>query len=587
MIAGCPTNSDSVRDSATKAPVRAQYGEIVFCDRMGAVWTDAGCPGSARSVWGDVEGNRALIVLRGGKQALWYDSGNLESVEMGRKPAWVNTALGVAYAIGDSKEGDDDVVLKRDLPQGEWEQVYSLTDEGYTNGNIQRIVGQSVTGQMWLVGKAQITLNYPPNAPPVTAQMYYYSVDGTSNSFSLVSTFKPHELGIWFAVINAVTNTGRLLTVDENSHLFALGPEGGIFPIESTPDDCEVQIIADVSDPQVVWVYLHPRLGGKGTGREGRRVDEGYLSAYRMGEEPVWSMRIDTANSRILASDSADRVGAKEQESSMLASMKVGTVNFRAIAGDWTNRRALLADPSSGVALVDFEQNEFNWLMRNNGEVPLFLLPGGQTWALLDEGIVRLSVDELIALKPKLAASEVLNRDDIEQVKPVAEALGWGWPDTQISPLLTYTGRMTFFDAGGMDASLAEFDWDAENRRVSRLLVAREPTTDDQLLFVMNSENLTAYLSETLLPVLGWPDVECAMDQRTQDEDELQITITLAPGERPIGKFQLWITTSATLLILDDSGSNRAEQPPVETLAEDEEPAESKATESSSEESSE
>jgi len=552
MIAGCPTDSDSARDTTTKIPVRAQYGGIVSCDPMGDVWADAGCPASARSIWSNIEGSRALIMLRGGTSALWYDSGNLESVELGRKPAWVNAALGVAYAIGDSEEGKDDLVLKRSLPQGEWEQVFSCEDAYWDGLQIRSITGHPASSMVSLLVSGMPEYK-PLDIDPATLEgdarqllEEYRSLPPTSSKYPEIKTgqltgddeFKTESFNVSGS---DDTSDIHIAVLADGTHLTGWGNE--ILELTyAIQENKDYQLVADVTDAQVFWVYIKPSQSGKGTGRDAP------------GSQPGGLFAINT-------------------DCELLGKMPVGTLEFNTLACDWANRRALLADPAYGVALADFEQYEFSWLMRNNGEVPLFLLPGGQTWALLDKGIVRLGVDELIALKPKLAASEVLNRDDIELIKPVAEALGWGWPDTQISPLLTYTDRMTFFDAGGMDASLAEFDWDAGDERVSRLLIAREPTGSDLNLLAMDNRGLATYLNKTLLPLLGWPGVECDISQRAQDEDERQVTAALTPDEQSTGEFQLWITTGAMLMTLGDGGNILTEEPPVETLAEDEEPA--------------
>jgi hypothetical protein len=519
---------------------------------MGEVWTDAGCPGSARNIWSDIEGNRALIMLSGGKQALWYDNGHLEHVELGRKPAWVNTALGVAYAIGDSEEGKDDLVLKRDLPQGEWEQVLSCEDVYWDGLQIRTIIGNPASSVVSLLASGMHE-HKPMDIDPATLEgdarlllEEYRSLPPTSSKYPEIKTgqltgddeFKTESFNLSGS---DDTSDIHIAVLADGSQLTGWGNE--IRELTYTiQEDKDYQLISDVSDAQVCWIYIKPSLSGTGTGRTGTEIQTGGLFA------------INT-------------------EGELLGKILTGAVEFRSIAGDWANRRALLADPAYGVALADFELNEFSWLMRNNGDVPLFLLPGGQTWVLLDEGIVRLSVDELIALKPKLAASEVLNRDDVEHVKPVAEVLGWSWPDTQISPLLSYTERMTFFDAGGMDASLAEFDWDAGNKRVSRLLVAREPTDSDLDLLDMDNRTLAKYLNKTLLPQLGWTGAKCNISKRAQNENEQQVTAALTSDEQPPGEFQLWITTGATLMTLDDGRSILAKQPPVEALAEDEEPA--------------
>lgn len=521
FVAGCPVGQhyDRRRAPSTGARPQSLVETLARYDQLGDAWQQLSGPRSVHDVYATMDGERALIRLRGwGGPALWYDQGAFAPALLGNEPTFIDPAQGLMYKIEQRPEEKTDQLKGYLLPRRELTVTHDIPA-----GRLLSLAPQPAEQCAWFAIRRPAV-----EERAASIEIGWFDADQLFGvSLNLEQNLVPPEV----ARLAPLSSGGAV--VEAGGAIYLVDRDGTQGRLNYTlPPDRDSLLAADGSDARVFWVHLAPLA------------------------EPILTSPADDGNPKqAIGERLPGELIAVDLEGSELARLPTGAGAFSSIAGDWAERRALLAQKDTGVAVADFEQRQLSWLLRQDAATPAYLLPGGQVWAFADDRIVAVSAAELLELAPKLTAGEMLNRDQAERLKPVTEALGWKWGETQVSPLTGGEGELTFLNTGDLSASLAEFVWDIENQRVKRLHLARTPSATDLELLTLAGPEGSAPPGKHLLTALGWPDAEWLADESFSAADELRALYELRPGERPPGTYALWITAAATFMQLDSEGT--------------------------------
>ena len=542
-----------------------RFQNVASAGQLGAPWLAAGGADGVQALYTSRSGAGALIVLAGDSvPALWVGSASASealSLQLEHSPLYADVDQHLAYAVLPASGAAAPQLVKRDVAvaDAQWQTVLTAQAPVWECDQITMVTAHPASGYIWLAGRIDGVATGEPAAPTDTQEPTqpappdeqaapaepqpgeqenteqqpqseekpedYGSVtlcrlDAQGMPAALEQTLPVRDLD---SVELAPLADGRaLLRVDDVIYYADPDAADQLVKIHKDEDPLEFHIFADLDEPDVAWVYYPPQAESAGTNRPDEASSPGYAVA------------IDTSGSE-------------------LSRMVVGDVPFSQFAGEWRKRRCFLAASSSGVALADLGKQQLTWLLRQGGEVPLYVLPAArQLWAAVPDGIVGIGLDGLVALAPSLNASQALSAEQIAEVKPAAEALGWDWDATQLSPLMAQTGRLTLFDTADETASFAEFDWSLSAHHASRLLIARAPTEAD-LAFLEQAASPVEQYCTSVLTALGWGQAERDSTRGTQSQSELQLIYRLAPELGPPlspGEFTLWITDQAVTMSL-------------------------------------
>ncbi|GEM_PF-2464690 len=521
LAAGCTIQPAGKRTQSAyvQRELSPAFSTVATAAQLGDDWQDTGWLRTVTEVYATLDGSRALL-LRTGAHSLWLDGGGARSLSLDRSIDCADPGRGTIYTIKGSAERENDSILTRELPEGSWRMLMASTNIGWPGGRVSALARHALGDVLW----ANHWLPYQVNGRHldvgyVTEDGDFISSGSIDRGESEVRTIGPVPLA-----------GGDALIISGDAIWFVSSGIDGAEEVCSLPAGRECQLVADIAEPETAWLLVEPQRGGAGTAREGAGEEPGYLVAFNTH-------------------------GAE------LARISTGDVRFTRIFGDWAKRRALLLHPSIGVALANAQTGELTWLLRQGGAAQLQLLPGGQVWAFVPDGIIGIEGDDLIRLAPKLAAEQVLTREQLALIKPAAEALRWQWDDVQLSPLVHEPGQLTLFNAGQVDADWAEFDWDLSRELVSRLLIARRPEPGDLKLPGLSDAQLDEQVL-ALLSALGWPDAAREAERGTHGADELNAFYRLRPADGEACEFQLWITSGATMLKLSAADDSPAPEPP-------------------------
>lgn len=520
LAAGCTIQPAGKRTQSAwvQREVSPAFSTVATADQLGDDWQDTGWSQPVSDVYSTLAGDRALL-LRGGAP-IWFDSGQACLLASDASLRGVSTADLNSRQAYDIVGRLDSFLHAKDLPDGEWHEIRAGMEDVYYDKNL-------ILGISSHAARKGIWLAHVPQHGRGVAAVGRVSAAGVYEPV----TELPKDWGFDLVALageDALAVTGGVV-------LYVDAASSEVEPVYTLPPHRTYVLAADSIDPSVGWLMVKAQRSRAGTAREITRGEPGYIVAFNTH-------------------------GAE------LARISTGDVRFTRIYGDWANRRALLLHPSIGVALANAQTGELTWLLRQSGAAQLQLLPGGQVWAFVPDGIIGIEGDDLIRLAPKLAAGEVLTREQLAQVKPAAEALRWQWDDVQLSPLVHEAGQLTFFNAGEVDADWAEFDWDLSAHLVSRLLIARRPAAADLKLQGLSDAQLDEQVL-AMLTALGWPEAAREAERGAHGDDELNAFYRLSPegaADGDAGEFQLWITSGATMLKLTaaEDGPAAQEIPP-------------------------
>lgn len=513
LAAGCPLRQYDTehQPSLTAARAHALVTPLAAYDQLGDAWQQLNGAASVHDVYAAPDAKRALIRLRGwGGPALWYEDGTFTQTMLGHEPAFVDPAQGLMFKVEPQAEGQTDRLISYRLPRREQQSAQPIP-----RGEVLSLASQPGEHCAWF-------------------SIYRRADEGRDASLEVGwvdaetlfgFTLKMAETGAEPIAVQIVPLAAGGAVVDVDGALYHVMRDGQQRRLAYEPPAARgYSLSADQGNAAVLWVLGEPQTDGMGTGREAGESQPGELIAVHL-------------------------------DNGELARLPTGRAGFTKAAGDWDNRRALLVQAQTGVALADFTTGELTWLLRQSADTPAYLLPGGQVWAFGTDSVVQISADELIALAPKLAASELLTRDQAEVIKPLTKRLGWKWQDTQVSPLTGAEGSIAFFNTGNLDSSLAEFHWDLQNERASELHIARKPLATDRNKLERAAEQPQQPIGKPLLAALGWPDALWLEADSYLSSDEVRVLYELAPDQDPPGTFTLWITAEATFMQLDAQGT--------------------------------
>jgi hypothetical protein len=529
LAAGCTIQPAGKRTQSAwvQRELSPAFSTVATADQLGDDWQDEGCRQPVTQLFATLDGRSALLLGRGGTQR-WFDKGHLQ--DLAAEPfIWeVDFSERRAYTVDRATEDENDHLLVRSFPVDEWQHLPATTGESWPGGRIIRVDRHPAGDGLWVC-------HWPPDGREgLTAVVGRISAAGEYSALAEVTRDPASRRGIEPVALAG----GDVLVIagDWVWHVDAAGSKAE--PLFELPTDRSCILSADPVDPEVCWLLVFPEQRGAGTARG-------------------------------VPGNAPGRLVALNTQRDCLTQISTGSVKFVRVYGDWQNRRALLLHPSIGVALANAQTGELSWLLRQSGAAQLQLLPGGQVWAFVPDGIIGIEGDDLIRLAPKLAAEQVLTREQLAQIKPVAEALRWRLDDVQLSPLVHEAGRLTFFNAGEVDADWAEFDWDLSRELVSRLLIARQPESAELKLLGLSDAQLDEQVL-AMLSALGWPEAAREAGRGKHNDEELNAFYRLSPEGEAIGEFQLWITSGATMLRLTAAEGSPAtqEMPPDDTGAE-------------------
>jgi hypothetical protein len=521
-----------------------RFQNVASGAQLGAPWLAAGGAGGVQAVYAAHSGTGALLVLHGeGVPALWLGGSAATAalpLKLEHPPLYADVDQHLAYAAIPASSGNGPQLVRRDLAvaDAQWQTVLTAQAPGWVADQLYAVKAHPASPKLWLVGTigslAAGQEAAPPLAepapldqhPPATPEADAYGsvtlcrLDANAAPLALTELLPVRDLD---TLELAPLADGRAL-LHADSVLYIADPDAAdqIVKIHKDEDPLEFQIFADLDEPTVAWLYYPPQSTDEGTNRAGEEFTPGYVVA------------IDTTGTE-------------------LSRLEVGAVPFSQFVGEWRKRRCFLAASSSGVVLADLAKQQLSWLLRQGGEVPLYLLPAArQLWAAVPDGIVGIGLDDLVKLAPGLSAAQALSKEQIAELKPAVEALGWDWPATQLSPLMAQTGRLTLFDTADASASFAEFDWSMSAQHASRLLIARAPQDDDLAMLGQDMSEVDQYC-RGLLATLGWSAAVRDETRGTQSPSELQVIYQLQPElKAPLspGEFELWINDQAVTMSL-------------------------------------
>ncbi len=521
-----------------------QFSPLATARQLGTAYAMLGGARGLETLHSAPDQSALLLEMRGGR-ALWVDlsrAAEVTELELDRELLHVDMQRRLAYAL-DAPQPGEFSLLRRQLPAGDWQPLLAsgkVLPRGRVMGLLSHPAREGCV--------ALLRTNFSPGGsaagdPPAPAAgmvrlwdcAWQISPAGEPRLQWQRELLLPVDEMLAPAAWGLLADGSLAYSAPDSAALEISGPEPGspaaTFPLAPGR---RVVLSADSGEP-VVWAYLAPESSGAGTQRSDSAVQVGTLIVF----------------------------GAEGE----LERMACGQVPMGSLAGNWAERRAALCQPSVGVAIADFARHELRWPLRQSASRQLFLAGNGsQVLDVLPQAIVGIGVDDLAGLGSALTASQVLPRQELKQVRPVAEALGWDWGSTQISPLLASTGKLTMFDGKDVASSLAEFEWDRERARVQRLLLTRIPGMEDEALLKLEPAALDARLRE-LLKSMGWPNAAAEPDSGFHGEGELQavyllepdLAVTPGPGADALvpvspGEFTVWVTADAALWSLEAAG---------------------------------
>jgi len=535
LTAGCPVDQGAEQQSAGsgRAQARALVSILATYDQLGSAWQELEGVRSIHDIYATPDAQRALIRLRGwGGPAIWYADGTFTQTLLGHEAVFVDPAQGLTYKIAKEPEGPTDRLMGYELPRRELTVTHDIP-----RGELLGLSAQPEEQCAWFAIRR--------------------AAAGQRATTIEVGWFNAQQLfGVTLKLADqtALPDYVRLVPLSAGGALVEAG--GALYHFDragaqqrlsyALPTDREYLLAADGANARVFWVHLAP-----------------------VAADSSAAAGADGNPKQVIADRQPGELIAVDLDGTELGRLATGVAAFSQVAGDWDKQRALLAQKLTGVALADFAQQDLSWLLRQDAATPAYLLPGGQVWAFTGDRIVDIGADELIELAPKLSATEMLSRNQAEELRPVADALGWNWSEIQVSPLAGAEGEMAFFDTGDLAASLAEFVWNIDDQRVVKLHLTRTPTAADRKLLAQSAADTGEAPARQLINALGWPKAEWLADSGFSAEDELKALYELKPGQRPEGTFTLWITTGASYMQLDSEGTFEPEPAP-EPVAHDE-----------------
>ncbi|MBN2081593.1 hypothetical protein JW859_05215 [bacterium] len=517
-LTGCPTDQPTEKAAPLeRRELTTAFTRLATDAELGSSWAELGGAQSAYSVNATPAADRALVMLRGySKPALWYTEGTFTPTFLGHESIFPDPALSRIFQIQERPEESTNQLLCYKLPKHEY-----VSTQNFPRGKVLGMANQPGESRSWFC-----VLGTNPASGQHSIEVGWFNEESLFGA-SLDADPAVAANGIHLAPLA----TGPALIL-AGGKVYLVKGNGQQELLDIALDSEHVNLLAaDLADPAVFWVHYGPR------------------PAAVSGDE----LPLTTIDGELVAFNLDGRE---------LARLATGSAAFSQLVGDWTNRRALLAQPQTGVAAADFLTERFFWALRHGGDSSVFILPGGQVWAFANEEVLSITAQDLLDLAPQLTAGELLTRDQAELIRPVCDSLGWDWPEVQLSPLSPGDGRLCFFNTGDLAASLAEFDWDLVNERVSSLHLARRPTADDQKYLPASTDNLLPTGVTRLLAMLGWQDSAVVEASAVRRPDELYLQIELEPEARPTGTFTFWITPESTYLHLDSAGTFEPE--PVE-----------------------
>jgi len=519
-LTGCPIEQPNQKAApAERRALTNAFAQLAVDSDLGDAWAELGGAPSAYSIAATPDAGRALIMLRGfSKPALWYANGKFTPTFLGHESVFPDPLLERVFEVEKRPEETTNQLLCYKLPKHEYVSAHN-----FPRGKVVGMANQPGEARSWFC-----VLGSNPASGARSIETGWFNEDSLFGTSLNADPAVAESDGIRMVPLATgpalVLAGGQLHLLNGNGQQEVLGIELEIEHINL--------LVADRADAAVFWVHYGPHPTVTASEELPLATVDGELVAYNLdGRE--------------------------------LARLTTGSSTFSQLVGDWANRRALLAQPQTGIAAADFLTERFSWALRHGDESTVFILPGGQVWAFANEEVLSIAAQELLDLAPKLTAGELLTRDQAELIRPVCDSLGWDWPEVQLSPLSPGEGRLCFFNTGDLAASLAEFDWDLAKEHVSSLHLARRPTKDDLKYLPSPDDPPLPTGVARLLSMLGWQDSAVVEESAVRRTDELYLQIELAPEARPTGTFTFWITPESTYLHLDAQGSFKPE-PPLE-----------------------
>lgn len=490
-----------------------EFDMVANYSTLGESWQAEGGASSIKRIHADSKMNRVLFELKGkSNKVLWLDFSQgrqLETLELKRPLVGVDLERQRVFQIG-AQASNYEALIAAKLPSFQTEKIWFNTVE---DGDIFLVATHPLAEQWWFIVQSPETT---VNNGGVSSVVLCKVDDAGEGHLRRIDceNLSPDCQMVCLA-------DGSVLLNSQGFVYLATDADSQPRRIFSIPGGRRAEVFADTTIGNLGWVYLVPVNSGGGTGRSGKEELPGKLICLDL-------------------------------QGQVQGNIDTGSVRFSAIAGDWTNRRCLLIRDGVGIALADLEAGSLTWPLRVRDDIPLFLLPNaGQVWAMLPDAIVGIGLDELVELGPKLAADRVIDEDLESKLRPAVEAMGWKWPEIQVSPLMSQTGKLTLFDTSDPKSTWSQLDWAANKGRATSMLIARVPTITDLGILEMSEGGIDTWCRANLR-ALGWPQAELASSNL--DKHEAHFTYKLVPSAKPpltSGEFQVWITETAAFYSLE------------------------------------
>lgn len=464
--------------------------------------TDGWDPGLVREIHASPDANELLIEMAGGAIHIHRPTGEAQIIELPYALGCIDWQSGMMYSLADNAAGQLGLQVCS-ISEGQWSEAFD-----FGAGTKKEPISCSAAGN--------------------TAWFVIASSGQGSGEMVVFSMVDGSRVGCWtepFAVVEPQACT--ILAQDEGCLLFAdrtvyyLNNEAEMSArMHNVPALPKAIANWESFDDEVVWLYSPGRVHGEGTGREGLQSIDAQLARCSL----------DTGE---------------------VQSYPPGWANWQHLGVPPDAGYILLGKSELGVMQLDKHTMQSTWLLRTTEEYPVFLA-AGHVWAAVPGGLEVIGISELAELSPQLMAPQTLSESQAGVIRPAVEALGWKYSSVQVSPLIEHTGRFTLFDAASPDSLQAEMDWDIDNERALRVVVARRPSPDDSSLRSLSPEGLE-YVLGMRLAALGWPQAQ-PLGGTERSVLESVSTWQLEPDAEYAalgGEFRYWITLDGTSITLE------------------------------------